>query len=57
VKSLGADAGEQPMTDADYAAVAELLSRAGLKHDPKQFRRIASKRELYHWNADSNQEY
>ena len=57
VRSLGADAGEQPMTEADYIAVAELLSRAGLKHDPQQFRRIASKRELYHWNADSNQEY
>jgi glutamate synthase domain-containing protein 3 len=57
VKSLGADAGEEPMQEADYAAVADLLSRAGLKHDPKQFRRIASKRELYHWNADANQEY
>jgi glutamate synthase domain-containing protein 3 len=57
VKSLGADAGEQPMGDADYAAVGELLARAGIDHDPKQFRRIASKRELYHWNADSNQEY
>ena len=57
VKSLGADAGEQPMTDADRAAVADLLKRAGLNHDPAQFRRIASKRELYHWNADSNQEY
>jgi glutamate synthase domain-containing protein 3 len=57
VKSLGADAGEQPMTDADYQAVGELLAQAGLEHDPKQFRRIAGKRELYHWNADSNQEY
>jgi glutamate synthase domain-containing protein 3 len=57
VRSLGADAGEQPMADADYKAVADLLAQAGLKHDPKQFRRIASRRELYHWNADSNQEY
>ena len=57
VKSLGADAGEEPMKEADYAAVADLLSKAGLKHDPKHFRRIASKRELYHWNADANQEY
>jgi len=57
VKSLGADAGEEPMKEADYAAVADLLGRAGLRHDPKQFRRIASKRELYHWNADANQEY
>jgi len=57
VKSLGADAREEPMGAADYAALAELLKRAGLKHDPKQFRRVASKRELYHWNADANQEY
>lgn len=57
VGSLGADAGEEPMKETDYAAVADLLAKAGLKHDPKQFRRIASKRELYHWNADANQEY
>lgn len=57
VASFGADAHEEQMTDADYVAVADLLARAGLKHDVKQFRRIASKRELYHWNADANQEY
>jgi glutamate synthase domain-containing protein 3 len=57
IRSLGADAGLEPMSDADYRAVAELLTRAGLKHDAKQFKRVASKRELYHWNADANQEY
>ncbi len=57
VASFGADAHEEPMRDADYRAVAELLEKAGLGHDPKQFRRVASKRELYHWNADANQEY
>jgi len=57
VKSLGADAHEEPMSAADYAALAELLKRAGLQHDPKHFRRVASKRELYHWNAEANQEY
>lgn len=57
IRSLGADAGEQPMRDADIQAVAELLARAGLQHDPRQFKRIASRRELYHWNADANQEY
>ena len=57
VASFGADAAEQPMTDADYRAVAELLSKARFKHDPKSFRKVASKRELYHWNADANQEY
>jgi glutamate synthase domain-containing protein 3 len=57
IKSLGADAGEEPMTDADVAAVGELLARAGLRHDAREFKRVASKRELYHWNADANQEY
>jgi glutamate synthase domain-containing protein 3 len=57
VKSLGADAQYEPMTDADRATVAELLSVAGFRHDPAEFRRIASARKLYHWNADANQEY
>lgn len=57
VKSLGADARFEDMTDADYATLAELLSKAGLEHDPKSFKRIASARSLYHWNADANQEY
>jgi glutamate synthase domain-containing protein 3 len=56
-KSLGADARFEDMAESDYAAVADLLERAGLKHDPRGFRRIASARALYHWNADANQEY
>ena len=57
IKSFGADAHEEPMTDADYTTVAKLLKEAGLKHDPKQFKRVASMRSLYHWNADAKQEY
>jgi methylamine---glutamate N-methyltransferase subunit B len=57
IKSLGADARLEPMGEDDLAAVADLLARAGLDHDPKSFKRVASKRELYHWNADANQEY
>ncbi len=57
IKSLGADAGEEAMQDSDRAAVKDLLAKAGLSHDPASFKRIASKRELYHWNADANQEY
>jgi glutamate synthase domain-containing protein 3 len=57
IKSFGADAHEEPMTEADYAAVRDLLARAGFRHDPKSFKRVASRRELYHWNADANQEY
>lgn len=57
IKSLGADAHEEPMAGRDYAVVGELLAAAGLSHDPAQFRRVASMRSLYHWNADANQEY
>ncbi|MGE0310290.1 MAG: protein glxC [Lautropia sp.] len=57
VRSLGADARVEPMSEADLEAVAGLLGRAGLRHDPASFRRIASARQLYHWNADARQEY
>jgi glutamate synthase domain-containing protein 3 len=57
VKSLGADAQLEPMTPTDHNVVAELLTIAGFKHEPSEFRRIASARRLYHWNADANQEY
>jgi len=57
VRSFGADAREEPMTDADHATLARLLAAAGFAHDPRSFRRVASARSLYHWNADANQEY
>jgi glutamate synthase domain-containing protein 3 len=57
VKSLGADAQYEAMTDADVSTVRDLLKAAGLSHDPMSFKRIASARTLYHWNADANQEY
>jgi glutamate synthase domain-containing protein 3 len=57
VRSLGADARFEPMQGADYDAVRELLERGGINDDPKKFRRVASARALYHWNADANQEY
>lgn len=57
VKSFGADAHEEPMQPADYAAVEKLLADAGFKHKARDFRRIASMRSLYNWNADANQEY
>jgi len=28
-----------------------------MKHDPKDFKRVASARSLYHWNAEADQEY
>jgi glutamate synthase domain-containing protein 3 len=57
VRSLGADARFEPMTAADHRAVTELLAAAGLRHDAAEFRRIASAKSLYHWNADAEQEY
>jgi glutamate synthase domain-containing protein 3 len=57
IKSLGADAQVEPMGEGDLAAVADLLAQAGMQHDPAEFKRIASRRELYHWNADADQEY
>ena len=57
IKSLGADAQLEPMTAADYQAVADLLQKAGFTYDSHDFQRVASARQLYHWNADANQEY
>ena len=57
VKSLGADAQYELMTQTDIDAVRALLTAAGMDHDPASFKRIASARTLYHWNADANQEY
>ena len=57
IKSLGADAQIEPMSEADLATVKELLGAAGMQHDPKDFKRVASARSLYHWNADADQEY
>lgn len=57
IKSLGADAQEEEMTEADVVIVRALLAKAGLAEDPTRFRRVASARTLYHWNADAQQEY
>jgi glutamate synthase domain-containing protein 3 len=57
IRSLGADAQVEPMTDADHKAVKELLDAAGLRYSPAEFKRVASARSLYHWNADARQEY
>ncbi|HXG29976.1 MAG TPA: hypothetical protein VNJ47_14140 [Nevskiales bacterium] len=57
IHGLGADARVEPMQESDYAKVAQLLAKAGFDHDPREFKRVASARTLYHWNADANQEY
>jgi hypothetical protein len=45
------------MSDTDRAAVKNLLAAAGLSHDAAEFKRVASAKSLYHWNADADQEY
>lgn len=57
IKSLGSDAQLEPLGDADLAALASLLAAAGLDHRPQDFKRVASAKTLYHWNADADQEY
>lgn len=57
IQSLGADAQIEPLSEADIAALTQLLRQAGLGHEPQSFKRVASARTLYHWNADANQEY
>jgi methylamine---glutamate N-methyltransferase subunit B len=54
---LGADAREEEFTTADHKAVAELLAIAGFNYDPREFKRIASARSLYHWNAEHSSHY
>lgn len=49
IASLGADARIEPLTEADLAALGTLLQAAGQAHDPKDFKRVASARALYHW--------
>ncbi|KAA5603509.1 hypothetical protein F1188_19575 [Roseospira marina] len=54
VHGLGADCVEQPMEDADRAAVAELLATAGIDDiDPSRFRRYGSARELYTFKIEN----
>jgi len=53
--TLGADAQIELMSEADYKTVAELLDKAGFSYKPKEFKRVASAKQLYHWNADANQ--
>lgn len=57
IASLGADAQEEPMTTTDVDRVAALLKQAGIERDPQSFKRVGSKRSLYHWHADAEQEY
>lgn len=51
---LGADAREEEMSEDDRRQVADLLQRAGIDCDAREFKRIASARTLYHWRSESS---
>lgn len=57
IHGLGTDAREEEFTPADREVVAKLLAVAGLTGDPGAFKRVASARTLYHWNAAHSSQY
>jgi glutamate synthase domain-containing protein 3 len=54
---LGADCVEKPVREEHLAELAELLGKAGLGHDPAEFRRFGSARTLYHFHAHNSSAY
>jgi glutamate synthase domain-containing protein 3 len=57
VAGLGADCVEKEVRDEHRAEVAELLSRAGIEADPREFRRYGSARRLYNFHVDNAAAY
>lgn len=57
IHSLGADAQEEEMQPDDLEQLSRLLTMAEMDFDVHEFKRVASARTLYHWNADAHQEY
>lgn len=52
VKSLGADCIEKEMREEHVAELQELLDRAAVVDDPRNFRRYGSARQLYNFKVD-----
>jgi glutamate synthase domain-containing protein 3 len=57
VAGLGADCVEKELGDEHRAQLGELLGRAGVDHDPGEFRRFGSARRLYNFQIDNAGEY
>jgi methylamine---glutamate N-methyltransferase subunit B len=57
VESLGADCIAKKMTPHHIEKLGRLLSRAGIKADPRQFKRFGSARKLYHFHVDHADAY
>jgi glutamate synthase domain-containing protein 3 len=54
IKGLGVDARVEPLGEADYESIAELLKVAGFSYPADEFRRVASAKQLYHWNGSAS---
>jgi methylamine---glutamate N-methyltransferase subunit B len=57
VESLGADCVEKKMTEHHLTKLDRLLKRAGIKADPRRFRRYGSARRLYNFHIDHADAY
>jgi glutamate synthase domain-containing protein 3 len=57
VESLGADCVEKKMTPRHQEKLERLLARAGIKADPRRFRRYGSARRLYNFHVDHADAY
>lgn len=57
VKSLGADCIEKPPGAEDIAALKDVLKRAGVEAEAKDFRLYGSARKLYHFHVDNAGDY
>ena len=58
IASLGSDARVEDLTEADVAAVTSLVERAGFDHvSAENVTRVASAKELYHFDALREQKY
>jgi glutamate synthase domain-containing protein 3 len=57
VESLGADCIEKKLSDHHVAKLGRLLNRAGIKADPRNFRRYGSARKLYNFHVDHADAY
>ncbi|MGI9318149.1 MAG: protein glxC, partial [bacterium] len=53
VTSLGTDCIEKPMQDEHINELQTLLTQAGLQHDPAEFKRYGSARQLYNFQVDN----
>ncbi len=57
VESLGADCIEKEMTPEHIERLRGLLARAGIKADPRRFKRYGSARKLYNFHVDHADAY